>query len=135
VPDEDGDYPAYIEIRSLETGIVSGHFLTDSPNSPNKWQFPGGYVLTSGQTLRIFASGKDRRPVGPNGILHTSFTYDCNVPYAGLFNIQSAVVHTFTDRTDRCACDGVSLIGRKTTVRTLIPLEDPGADWTLPRVR
>jgi hypothetical protein len=132
VPDEDGDYPAYIEIRSLETGIVSGHFLTDSPNSPNKWQFPGGYVLTSGQTLRIFASGKDRRPIGPNGILHTSFTYDCNVPYAGLFNVQSALVHTFADRTDRCPCDGVSLIGRKTTVRTLIPLEDPGADWTLP---
>lgn len=131
-PDEDGEYPAYIEIRSLETGILSGHYLTDNPNSPNKWQFPPGYALLPGQSIRVFASGKDRRPSGPGGTLHTSFTYNCNVPYCGLYNIQSALVHTFADRTDRCPCEGVQIFNQKTIVRTLIPLEDPGADWTLP---
>ncbi|MGE3309236.1 MAG: LamG-like jellyroll fold domain-containing protein [Limisphaerales bacterium] len=132
VPDEDGDYPAYIEIRSLETGILSGSYLTDNPELPNRWQFPAGYVLTPGQTIRIFASGKDRRPTGPGAQLHTSFTYDCSVPYAGLYNVQSALVHTFFDRIDRCRCDGVSLIKERTVARFLIPEDDIGLDWTLP---
>jgi len=132
VPDEDGDFPAYIEIRSLETGILSGHYLTDNPQVPNRWQVPAGYVLTSGQTLRIFASGKDRRPTGPGGQLHTSFIYDCSVPYAGLHNAQGALVHTFFDRVDRCACDGLPLIKERTVARILVPKEDIGLDWTLP---
>ena len=132
VADEDGDFPAYIEIRSLETGILSGHYLTDDPQKPNAWQVPSGYVLTQGQTIRIFASGKNRRPTGPGGILHTSFTYDCSVPYCGLFNAQLAQVHTFSDRTDRCRCDGLSLLKERTMARTLIPTEDIGLDWTLP---
>ncbi|MBL9128090.1 MAG: LamG domain-containing protein, partial [Verrucomicrobiales bacterium] len=132
VADEDGDFPAYIEIRSLETGILSGHYLTDDPQKPNAWQVPAGYVLTQGQTIRIFASGKNRRPTGPGGILHTSFTYDCSVPYCGLFNAQLAQVHTFSDRTDRCRCEGLSLLKERTMARTLIPTEDIGLDWTLP---
>lgn len=131
-PDEDGDYPAYIEIRSLETGILSGHHLSDRPDAPTRWQVPAGYVLTSGQTLRIFASGKDRRPTGPGGVLHTSFTYDCLVPYCGLFDSKGAVVHTFADRKDRCGCDGISLLRPRMAARTLISLDAPDADWALP---
>lgn len=130
-PDEDGDYPAYIEIRSSEVGILSGHFLSNEPDFPNIWQVPAGYVLTQGQTIRIFASGKDRRPTGPGGVLHTSFTYDCSVPYCGLFNAQQAQVDTFSDRTDRCACDGVSLIRERAIARVWIPTADIGLDWTL----
>ncbi len=129
--DEDGDYPAYIEIRSLETGILQGHFLTDQATFPGKWQIPAGYVLTSGQTLRIFASGKNRRPTGPGGILHTSFTYDCSVPYCGLFSGQQQV-HSFADPFDLCACDGLSLIGPKAVVRVLIPSQDLGTTWAHP---
>jgi len=132
VPDEDGDYPAYIEIRAAETGILSGHFLTDDPQIPNRWQVPAGYVLTQGQIIRIFASGKDRRPSGPGGVLHTSFSYNCSVPFSGLYNIQQARVDTFSDRTDRCACDGVPLIRERTVARVWIPTEDIGLDWTLP---
>jgi hypothetical protein len=131
-PDEDGEYPAYIEIRSLETGILSGHFLSDQPNVPNKWQVPGGYVLTSGQSMRIFASGKDRKPAGPGGILHTSFTYDCSVPYCGLFNAQQALVHTFADRVDRCGCKGLLLLGPKAVARTWISTQPLGPEWVLP---
>ena len=132
VPDEDGDYPAYIEIKSLETGILQGHYLTDKPDAPTKWQVPAGYLLTSGQTIRIFASGKDRRPTGPGGVLHTSFTYDCSVPYCGLFNLQQTLVHTFADRTDRCGCKGLSLLQKGAIARTLIPNKDIGQDWTAP---
>lgn len=129
-PDEDGDFPAYIEIRSLETGILSGHYLTDDPKVPRKWQVPAGYVLTSGQSIRIFASGKDRKPTGPNGKLHTNFSYDCNVPYCGLFSIQGAQVHTFSDPTNRCLCNGIVLLQKGATARTLIPSKDIGSDWT-----
>lgn len=129
-PDEDGDFPAYIEIRSLETGVLTGHFLTDDASVPNKWQVPAGYILTSGQSIRIFASGKDRKPTGPGGRLHTNFAYDCNVPYCGLFNSQSVLVHTFADRTDRCGCVGLALLKKGSVARTLIPTKDIGLDWT-----
>ncbi|MBM3821913.1 MAG: HYR domain-containing protein [Verrucomicrobia bacterium] len=129
--DEDGDFPAYIEIRSLETGILSGHYLTDDPKVPNKWQFPAGYALTSGQTLRLFASGKDRRPAGPNGKLHTNFGYDCSVPYSGLFTIQLAQAHTFSDPTNRCFCNGLQLLQKGAVARTLIPTNNMGMDWVL----
>jgi hypothetical protein len=131
-PDEDGDYPAYIEVRSAGPINLSGHFLSDDPQVPNRWQVPAGYALTQGQILRIFASGKDRRPPGPGGVLHTSFTYDCSVPFCGLYNSQQTRVDTFTDRTDRCACDGVSLLKERAIARVWVPTDDIGLDWTLP---
>ncbi len=131
-PDEDGDYPAYIEIRAATTLALSGHFLTDQANLPGRWQVPQGYNLTGGQTLRIFASGKDRRPIGPNGILHTSFAYDCLVPFCGLSDSKLAAVDQFTDRTDRCACRGGEILGPKSMARYLVPLTEIGTDWTLP---
>ncbi|MFO1502082.1 MAG: hypothetical protein U1G07_27535 [Verrucomicrobiota bacterium] len=131
-PDEDGDHPAYIEIRSAETANLSGHFLSDQANVPNKWQVPPGYALAPGQTIRIFASGKNRRPTGPGGRLHTSFSYDCNVPSCSLFNSQQALVDTFRDPTDRCGCQGLVLVGKGSVARTLIPNEDLGFEWTVP---
>lgn len=135
VPDEDGDYPAYIEIRALTTVSFDGHFLTDSVETPLKWAFPNGYSLGANQTIRIFASGKDRRPSAGNGHLHTNFTYPCLVPFCGLYRralTQPApiLVHSFNDRTDRCACDGLALLQPGAVARTLVPDKDLGDDWT-----
>lgn len=129
-PDEDGDLPAYIELKANSSTSISGFFLTDQVDKPGKWQIPAGYSLAAGKTIRIFASGKDRKPLGPNGILHTSFAYDCNVPFCGLYSAQLTTVGTFTDRTDRCGCNGVELIGSQAIARTLIPSKDIGSDWT-----
>ncbi len=131
-PDEDGDYPAYIEIQAVQTTVLSGHFLSPNAQTPGVWQFPAGYTLTSGQTIRVFASGKDRRPVGPGGRLHTSFAYDCTVPFCGLHDPQLRFVHSFSDPIDHCACEGLPLIKGRMMARVLIPDTDLGVAWTLP---
>ncbi|MDW8309172.1 MAG: LamG-like jellyroll fold domain-containing protein, partial [Verrucomicrobiales bacterium] len=135
VPDEDGDYPAYIEIRALATVSFDGCFLTDTVNTPLKWAFPNGYSLAANQTLRVFASGKDRRPSAGKGQLHTNFTYPCLVPFCGLYRqaagqTQPVLIHSFNDRTDRCACDGLTLLRQGAIARTLVPDKDLGDDWT-----
>lgn len=132
VPDEDGDFPAYIEIRALATMAISGHFLSDSANLPGKWQVPAGYALTQGQTLRVFASGKNRRPTGPNGVLHTSFAFDCSVPFCGLYSPSQAPMDSYRDPFDLCECNGVTILGARSLARYWVPVTDPGADWALP---
>ncbi len=61
-PDEDGDYPDWVEI--FNTGNVplslDGYGLSDDPDLLNKWIFPP-VILDARSHLLIFASGKDRR--------------------------------------------------------------------------
>lgn len=133
VADEDGDFPAYIVVQALQSRSLSGHYLSNDPEFANVWQIPAGYALTAGQTLRIFASGKDRRPTGPGGVLHTSFIYDCKVPYCGLFTAQQTPVDTYFDDVDQCRCDGLPLLDKRPIARVLIPTEDIGLEWTLPQ--
>ncbi|MBI2926630.1 MAG: HYR domain-containing protein [Verrucomicrobia bacterium] len=135
VPDEDGDYPAYIDIKAFTSITLSGLFLTDAAATPTKWQIPAGYSLKANETLRIFASGKDRKPTGPGGQLHMSFTYDCSVPFCGLYRLgvitpDPVLVDSFADRIDRCACNGLVLLQQSAIARTLIPDKDIGDDWT-----
>lgn len=136
VPDEDGEFPAYIELRAFTTVDLGGYYLTDTTATPLKWALPEGYRLTQGQVLRIFASGKNRRPApGTSGQLHTSFTYDCSVPFCGLFRpglSQPApvLVDSFSDRTDYCACNGLELLRQGAVARTLIPDRDLELEWT-----
>lgn len=71
--DEDGDSSDWIEIYNptafdLDLG---GHYLTDDPLVPARWQIPAGTVLEAGGHLIIFASGKDRAVAGSE--LHTNF--------------------------------------------------------------
>lgn len=129
-PDEDGDFPAYIEIRNPEFGVLSGHYLTDDSN-PHKWQVPNGFILspTTQSSIIIFASGKDRRPDGPDGELHTNFTFPCTVPFCDLYASAAGLVDTFTDLTDHCACQGLNLLGETSIARTLIPDGDIGSAW------
>src|SRR4029453_10352501 len=63
VPDQDGDYPAYLVLQNSGPAAVdlSGYSLTDNPQTPRKWVFPANVLLPPGSTLVAFASGTDRR--------------------------------------------------------------------------
>lgn len=71
--DEDGDLHDWIEIHNRGSNVVDllGWSLTDDADSPDEWVFPAR-ILGPGGHLVVFASGKDRRPVGTLP-LHTNF--------------------------------------------------------------
>lgn len=71
--DEDGDKEDWIEIANISSQPVNltGWYLTDTVGQPRLWALPSGRTLAAGAYLRIFASGKDRKPASGN--LHTNF--------------------------------------------------------------
>ncbi len=71
LPDEDGDYPDWVELyNSGSTTInLNGYGISDRSGNPYKWVFPS-VNIAPGDYLIIFASEKDRL-TGP--YLHTNF--------------------------------------------------------------
>ncbi|MDP8241102.1 MAG: CotH kinase family protein [Candidatus Hatepunaea meridiana] len=61
-PDEDGDYPDWIELYNAENNIVNlkGFGLSDDPDEPLKWVLPET-IINPHRHLLVFASGKDRK--------------------------------------------------------------------------
>jgi hypothetical protein len=96
LPDEDGDFGDWIELRNRGTSVVNlaGWGLSDDPDLPAKWVFPATN-LASGQYLVVFASGKDRRI--PGARLHTNFRLKSGGGYLGLFqaDYSPAGVHEY----------------------------------------
>ena len=82
--DEDGDKEDWIEIANISSTPVDllGWYLTDDMTKPRQWALPSR-ILGAGAYLRIFASGKDRKPASGN--LHTNFKLSDNGEYLGLF--------------------------------------------------
>ncbi len=72
--DENGAYSDWLEIqnRGDMTANISNYYLTDDAADLTKWQIPNGTSLAAGETLVVFASGKDRS----GAELHTNFTID-----------------------------------------------------------
>jgi hypothetical protein len=70
--DADGSHSDWIELRNIGSTQVSlnGWALSDDASEPGMWIFPD-ISLDAGQTLLMFASGKDWRIPGVE--LHTSF--------------------------------------------------------------
>ena len=70
--DDDGDRSGWIELHNggRATVNLSGWFLTDDPNNPAKWRFPGVALLPD-KHMVIFASGKNRTNILAH--LHTNF--------------------------------------------------------------
>ena len=81
--DEDGSYSDWLEIYNAGQATVdlTGWHLTDRINDRTQWTFDGG-SLEPGQSLLVFASGKDRRDVGQE--LHTNFRLSAG-EYLGLY--------------------------------------------------
>ena len=72
--DEDGAPSDWIEIYNpdSETVDLSGYFLSDDPEQPDKWRFPETSFLAGGRYSIVFASGKNRAVAGSE--LHTNFS-------------------------------------------------------------
>ncbi|MEX2381393.1 MAG: CotH kinase family protein [Opitutales bacterium] len=72
--DEDGDYEDWIELHNAgdEAVNLSGWGLSDDYERPFRWVFPRGSGIEAGETLLIWASGKDR--TDPSGELHTNYS-------------------------------------------------------------
>ena len=78
LPDEDGDFPDWIELFNSGTNTVNlnGWYLTDNPGNPTKWRFPGA-TMAPNSYLIVYASSKDRKTVGRP--LHTNFKLGSNL--------------------------------------------------------
>lgn len=72
LPDAFGEYEDWIELRNNGASAVdlSGYYLSDRLNNPQKWTIPAGTVLAPGAQLRVFASSRD---LDNPGQLHTNF--------------------------------------------------------------
>ena len=96
LPDEDGDFPDWIEIFNPEDEPIdlAGYYLTDDSLVLNRWVFPST-MLGPGEWLVVFASGKDRDV----GELHTDFKLSAGGEYLALVSPDgSTVVTDFGDR-------------------------------------
>lgn len=64
IPDENFDYPDWIELYNsgTDTVFLLNYSLTDNSSEPSKWTFPNVYLLP-GEFKTVFCSGKDRKPV------------------------------------------------------------------------
>jgi uncharacterized repeat protein (TIGR02543 family) len=62
IPDDDGDYPDWLELYNPGTSPVdlTGYGLSDNTTDPFKWVFPE-CSIEPGDYMLIFASGKDRK--------------------------------------------------------------------------
>src|SRR5262245_54918855 len=60
LPDEDGDFPDWIEIHNSGASVVNleGWFLTDRADNLREWSFPATNLAPNAY-LVVFASGKN----------------------------------------------------------------------------
>ena len=94
--DKDGDFSDWIEIANTGTNAVdlNGWYLTDDPgfdvaNPDFRWSFPER-VVAPGESLFVFASGKDRRPAA--GELHTNFRLSSSGEFLALIKADGVTV-------------------------------------------
>ncbi len=92
--DEDGDYSDWIELYNSGPNPVdlTGWFLTDDAEDPQKWSIPG-MKIASHEYLLVFASGKDRNTSGSE--LHTNFKLSGAGEYLGLFDPEGIAATAF----------------------------------------
>ncbi|MBK9983679.1 MAG: lamin tail domain-containing protein [Saprospiraceae bacterium] len=69
VPDENNEYPDWIEIYNAGASQQNLVGLSLSDSNKPKWTFPD-YILGAGQRLLVFASGKNRGGLGQSKIDH-----------------------------------------------------------------
>lgn len=64
LPDEDGDFPDWIELYNTSSDTVSlfNYSLSDEPGQPQKWTFPA-IVMLPNEYKPVFCSGKNRKPI------------------------------------------------------------------------
>ena len=60
VLDEFGNYEDWVELYNASPNFIdiTGYYLSDNPNNPTKWKFPGGLIPPGGH-LVVVCSGRD----------------------------------------------------------------------------
>ena len=94
IADDDGDFSDWFEVTNVgdEVGSLAGWHATDDLMDPDRWPFPD-LLLEPGESLLLFASGKDRRQVGAP--LHTNFRLSGEGEYLGLMGPTGSPVSEF----------------------------------------
>jgi len=69
--DNFGNYEDWVELYNPTAGVINltGYYLSDNPNNPLKWRFPGGIIQPFGH-LTVICSGRDSLT---GAIPHTNF--------------------------------------------------------------
>lgn len=74
IADEDGDYKDWIELTNAgdQDADLGECGLSDDPSKPFKWIFPNGTTIEAGESLLVWASGKNRTDSA--AALHSNFS-------------------------------------------------------------
>ena len=93
--DAEGASPDWMEVCNTGDTTVDtdGWWLTDDPNLPSKWRLPSR-VLSPGECIVIFASGKDRA----GSELHANFELDADGEFLALTRPNGEFGQTFAPR-------------------------------------
>ncbi len=91
IVDEDSEEVDWIEIENTGATTINldGWHLTDNATDANKWMFPA-IEIPAGESLLVFASGKDRRDPAAN--LHTNFKLSGSGEYLALIEPDGTTV-------------------------------------------
>ncbi len=76
IKDDFSRYEDWVELynSSNETLDISGYSLSDSPNSPKKWQFPKGTTIKNAGYVVVWCDGRDTlTKLGTGRNYHTNF--------------------------------------------------------------
>lgn len=92
-----GDYSDWIELRNATDAPadLSGFFLTDDLDEPQKWHIPSGTVIPAGGFLLIWADGQDAAPPATSA-LHASFKLSAKGESVALFRPDGVLVDSMT---------------------------------------
>jgi hypothetical protein len=138
--DEDGEASDWIEVYNPGPAAANldGWSLTDTPANPRLWRFPA-VGLDAGAHLLVFASGKNRAPVG--GELHANFRLSSSGEYLALVRPDGSAAAEFApsfppQRTDVSFGFGREVLGNPYVsaghpAAILVPLNGSlGTTWT-----
>src|SRR5687768_12935892 len=136
--DEDGETSDWIEVFNLgQTNVnLNGWGLTDTATDPRRWRFPS-VELPAGQSMIVFASGKNRRV--PGSPLHTDFRLSGTGGFLGLADPLGTNVFSYVSYVEQAPdiSFGVvweesraSILSTNAPVRFLTPQDDLlGTGW------
>ena len=93
--DEDGDFSDWIEISSDEAVSLTGYTLSDDPDEPKKWTFPGHVNVPAGGHVLVYASGKNKGSIFTKS--HTNFKLSRSGEHIILSAPDGNVVHAIED--------------------------------------
>jgi hypothetical protein len=115
IADPQGEFDDWIELRNVtDTEVdLTGHYLSDEPNNPTKWQFPDGTKIPANSYLLVWADEDGLDTPG----LHASFKLSAE---------GEAIFLTDTDANHNAVLDSLDYELQTTDRSTGRAAENPG---------